>query len=593
MSENDAYVPDYVPEDVYEDAEADMYWDEERGGVVSRKQVAKAERASGVGRKTVSQLVRELREAGSRVEQDESGAWVLLDKTGKVWDRGYDPSTLAEMDLGLQRPIVKGLIYPGTAGIIAGVPKSGKTNLASALAWSLAEGRDFLGYEVPAPANVIFCEYEEGKQVIQGRLFRADADEGIDLPEGAGCLYLDHPVPLAVETDADGLPQVSLERGLGHLLVRWMASMPDEQRGRPFVLMFDTLARAVPGIGGSSYGEDVKAVSAVTEFCQAMLRDAGIDCAALFLHHTNKGQHADAQAQLSGTNGIAGSVSWDMTIYRDTDDEKARLPTGRIVGHSRMMADDEITRHVKLNGRGFWELDLEKETAEALKRRVKREKKVPPAIKRLVRHVQQVGKVRGTSSELMAEAGVRDVAANRLARLLAEHADYLAENGVVRETYRTSAARVQELTYVGGDAREALAPDLRDALEVVEDYYADEAAPVEPEPEPEQMELPDVAPEPEPLDRARRLPLRAGELTSVAALAARKKAAGQLEVESLKVERATGLFAQALAVYESSPRPERAAETVVSAATALAAMGVNVAYRIPDSVFEELARDVS
>ena len=72
----------------------------------------------------------------------------------------------------LPTPIIEGLIYPGTCGIIAGAPKVGKTNFSIMLAHQMAHGRDYLGFHVVRPCNIAVAEYGSAPIAQQARLLR-------------------------------------------------------------------------------------------------------------------------------------------------------------------------------------------------------------------------------------------------------------------------------------------------------------------------------------------------------------------------------------------------------------------------------------
>ena len=255
-----------------------------------------------------------------------------------------------------------------------------------------------------------------------------------------GWASVDRPEPFCFEPAAGGAFQVSIDRGFGAQLTDWLVALRNsepELAARPTVVFLDTLARAVTQVGGASYGADVAAVSALTELAMLHGRDLGMDVASVLIHHTNKGAHEDAQGALAGTNGIAGSVSWDLTIYRDIDKEtKARLQTGRLVGPRDGVGEGREAlgqgflgaRHRARGGRG----------GRAARR--PQDNRLRPPREELARRRERARRSR--------EARGRQRA---VGHMLAKYDAYLAEAGVVRDTWRggSNGKRYQSLKYCG------------------------------------------------------------------------------------------------------------------------------------------------
>lgn len=502
----------------------------------------------------------------------DDGSFAPCDADGRAYVVGRDFDTIANQKLGISRPIVEGLIYPGTCGIVAAPPKAGKTNFFTMLAHHLAHGRDYLGFRVARACNVVVAEYEEAPIVQQARALRFP-DEMADYTAGYGWFSIDRPEPVSFDLADPAVPGsmcVSIDRGLGRQLTDYLVALKASApslAARPTVVFVDTLARAVTQVGGSSYGADVAAVSALTELAMEYGRDLGMDVAFVLVHHTNKGQHEDAQGALSGTNGIAGSVSWDLAIYRDVDKEtKARLQTGRLVGHTRMAADDDLTRFVKLSDRGFWELDLERETAEEVARRVRREQSVPPAMRKIISFVRRAKSWRGTAADLVAAAKLADVDPRSVGRMLAKHDAYLAEAGVVRATWRGGAAgkRYQSLKYCGPDEPErAEEPTLEEAARMLGEAFG-MAAPAPAD------DAPDPCRDEDETDVRERVVFASARAKASAALSGEERERAERDkAMALNVLRA------ALTAFGSAPS-NAAREQVVRAAESLSLVGVSV-----------------
>lgn len=351
------------------------------------------------------------------------GSLAITDDYGRVESVIITEEAMANQSRQLLTPIVDGLIYPGSVGLVAAPPKAGKSNLAFMLSHELAVGRDYLGYRVKEKCCVLIAEFEEGDSVMAARYQRFPDDDAFFENGELGIQYT--PAPFEFVEDAAGAITVDKSKGLGRQIYLWhdqvcQGLFPD----RAGVVFIDTMARALPTMGGGKYTSDLNYIGAV----HALAEDLGI--AIVFIHHTNKADHADAADSISGTNGVAGSCDWMMIVFRDNDPEtKQRLSTGRLVCNSRYMSEDELLRWVKLSDHGFWELDFERESAEEMKRRVAREKEIPRCVRKIRTLMSKNDKWAGTATDL-AKALNDDTAPQALTRKLNASQEWLAEQGI-------------------------------------------------------------------------------------------------------------------------------------------------------------------
>lgn len=384
------------------------------------------------------------------------GSLAITDEHGRVESVIITEEAMANQSRQLLTPIVDGLIYPGSVGLVAAPPKAGKSNLSFMLAHELATGRDYLGYRVKEKCCVLIAEFEEGDSVMAARYQRFPDDDAFFENGELGIQYT--PAPFEFVEDAAGAITVDKSKGLGRQIYLWhdqvcQGLFPD----RAGVVFIDTMARALPTMGGGKYTADLNYIGAV----HALAEDLGI--AIVFIHHTNKGEHADAADSISGTNGVAGSCDWMMIVFRDNDPEtKQRLSTGRLVCNSRYMSEDELLRWVKLSDSGFWELDFERESAEEMKKRVAREREIPRCVRKIRTLMSKNDKWAGTATDL-AKALNDDTAPQALTRKLNASQEWLAEQGIHYWNDRINKRRLLHFEVVAAPVEQ---------IEIIEDEPA-------------------------------------------------------------------------------------------------------------------------
>lgn len=385
------------------------------------------------------------------------GSLAITDENGHVESVIVTEEAMANQSRQLLTPIVDGLIYPGSVGLVAAPPKAGKSNLAFMLSHELATGRDYLGYRVKEKCCVLLAEFEEGDSVMAARYQRFPDDDAFFENGELGIQYT--PAPFEFVEDAAGAITVDKSKGLGRQIYLWHNQICQGLfPGRAGVVFIDTMARALPVMGGGKYTSDLNYIGAV----HALAEELGI--AIVFIHHTNKAEHADSADAISGTNGVAGSCDWMMVVYRDNDPEtKQRLSTGRLVCNSRYMSEDELLRWVKLSDHGFWELDFERESAEEMKRRVAREKEVPRCVRKIRTLMNKNDKWAGTATDL-AKALNDGTAPQALTRKLNASQEWLAEQGIHYWNDRINKRRLLHFEVVAAPTEQ---------VEIIEDEPAE------------------------------------------------------------------------------------------------------------------------
>lgn len=358
------------------------------------------------------------------VSRGNGGSLAIIDDKGRSVSVVVTEEAMANQSRDFLKPIVNGLMYPGSVGLLVAPPKVGKSNFEFMLAHELAFGRDYLGYEVQEPSCVLIAEIEEGDTVMCARYSRFPDDE--PLHENGECSIQHAPGPFNFIVDSAGAVHVDVEKGLGLQILAWREGI---SKGlfpeRPGVVFIDTLARALPTLGGGKYSADLNYIGAVHQLAEQL------KIAIVFVHHANKGDHADAADSISGTNGIAGSCDWTMILFRDTDPRtKKRVETGRLVCNSRFMSEDDLFRWVKLSKSGFWELDEEKETAERVKERTRRERQTPGCVRKIGTLMRHHDMWDGSAADLLAAIGDAETKPQVLARKINQNQEWLSEQGI-------------------------------------------------------------------------------------------------------------------------------------------------------------------
>jgi len=159
------------------------------------------------------------------------------------------------------------LVEPGllpAQGIlfVGGEPKVGKSLLVANLALALAAGEDRLGFSIPAPRRVLFCQFELPLMSFATRLQLMRTSLGTAADRR-----------LLIDTRAAG-HLLTAPQGLGHFLTAAQAAAAE-------VVVLDPLY--------SAHDQDENDTRAMAALCQALLRLRDASRAALVvIHHCRK-----------------------------------------------------------------------------------------------------------------------------------------------------------------------------------------------------------------------------------------------------------------------------------------------------------------
>lgn len=206
---------------------------------------------------------------------------------------------LLDMNLPPIEWIASGLLPPGLA-ILAGAPKSGKSQLAYDLALAVASGQPFLKQFGTRPSQVIYYDLETGHHLLLRRVASLMKARGYDRKAIERHLSFS----LVTARGADAVGQ----------LRRDLTANPDVR-----LIVVDIFAAvrdaAVEGRSrASAYQVEHDVVQQFRDVCM----DHPKLC-ILLVHHTNKRASSmvnDWQEQMSGTHGIAGTTHTNMLLEK-------------------------------------------------------------------------------------------------------------------------------------------------------------------------------------------------------------------------------------------------------------------------------------
>lgn len=192
---------------------------------------------------------------------------------------------------------IPSLIGPGLT-LLAAPPKSGKTNLALQLAWSVASGDDALGGVMTHQGDVLFIAAESSMNDLHTR--RQDIFGHCESP--AGLRF----VPGELVSDYEG--------SLYQLTERWRQTVE-----RPMLIVMDTLRALVDmRYRGRRNGGQTDEYAMLRPYWKYANEAVPI----LMIHHTSQrrleeGEHW--QNQIAGTNGLVGATDANMLLQATRD----------------------------------------------------------------------------------------------------------------------------------------------------------------------------------------------------------------------------------------------------------------------------------
>ena len=299
--------------------------------------------------------------------------------------------------------LVEGLLPTSSTNLLCSPPKFGKSILCLQLCQSVAMGQPFLG-KATAQAGAIYLCLEDTKYRLQHRLW-ALADESVD--------------------DFRLVPQaVTLAEGLIGQLEGLLLDYPGTK-----LFVVDTLQVARGNSGDYSYANDYADLRQFKSFADRH------DVCVLIVHHLRKAESASDQfMDISGTTAISGAVDGMMVMQKEKrSSSDCRLSvTGRDVEYAELVLRRDGMR---------WEFVEQLTEAEAY------EASVPDAVKAIVSWLANgVCRWSGTASELIEAVGIDGVSPAVLGKQLAQHNEWLRQQGVSFGRRRTGSSRSIELS---------------------------------------------------------------------------------------------------------------------------------------------------
>ncbi len=228
--------------------------------------------------------------------------------------------------LAAERPPRSDLLAPwlssDTRALVYGPPGIGKSFLALRIAWAVASGGSFLGWQAPGPRRVLYVDGEMGAAELRDRLALFGS-----LPDRLEILAHDR---------AGGLLDLGTEDGIVRLMSTW---------NDPRLLVLDTLG-ALAGLDGDPARRD------------------RLNCFLLHLKQTRRAvlmvDHADKRGGLNGTGRRASAADLVMALRP--------AEAGAVCGNARFEIHFEKTRQrvplfpitaelATVDGAGAWRWD--------------------------------------------------------------------------------------------------------------------------------------------------------------------------------------------------------------------------------------------
>jgi hypothetical protein len=199
----------------------------------------------------------------------------------------------------LRKPLIEGLLRRGETMNVIAPPKTGKSWLVMDLAYSVATGRDWLGFRIPHAGPVLMLDNELHGETLAHRLpkvvdARVERDgHGVD------------------ETDsllAQNLHVISLRGRLMDLLR--MGSLFDRLKRHQYrLIVIDAWYRALPADTDENDNGGVAALyNRIDHYAERM------DCSFVLIHHTSKGSQAGKGVTDVGAGAGAQSRATDTHL---------------------------------------------------------------------------------------------------------------------------------------------------------------------------------------------------------------------------------------------------------------------------------------
>lgn len=354
----------------------------------------------------------------------------LLDKLGVTSD-WLNEQQFPELEFA-----VPGLISEGL-GMLVAPPKKGKSFLVGNLAIAVAAGGKALGHIDVKQRPVLVLALEDGHRRLQDRYTKINGDE---------------PIPSGITFITKATPQECLA-----VIAEYQHRYCDQ---KPLIII-DTLGKVKPPkrSGEEQYGADYNIGSKFKE-----LADSVPGSTILIIHHTRKADAVDFVDQVSGTQGLAGSVDFVLALDRKRHENDAILSvTGRDVTEAEFALVAESGM--------IWRLDGMSLAAAAARAEQRRDETAEAArLRRLGTRAQDIVKLidergQATPPEVAFKFGMTSkIASNLLGRLV--EADFIVHAG--RGEYRSKRHPFPRESGESGE------------LEDIGEHYDDDDSPLSP-----------------------------------------------------------------------------------------------------------------
>jgi putative DNA primase/helicase len=172
---------------------------------------------------------------------------------------------LLAADIAPRRDLLAPLLSAGSAALVYGPGGIGKSLFALSLAWAVAAGGSFLGWQSPRPHRVLYVDGEMGVAAVRERLALLG-------PPPDGLAIMAHDLgPGLGGGPGEGLLDLSEDAGIERLMAAW---------NRPELVVLDTLSSLV-----SLHSGDAERWSRVQRF---LLHQRRRRRAVLLVHHANR-----------------------------------------------------------------------------------------------------------------------------------------------------------------------------------------------------------------------------------------------------------------------------------------------------------------
>lgn len=197
-----------------------------------------------------------------------------FEETGSILPHALDLGTFLESEIVSPEMVLEPFLPIGGSGILFSIPGVAKTWLAHRLAFAVAKGEPWLGFEVPKPRRVLLIDGELSMAVLHKRLKAVANGEEYPRPGMMSVLCAEElmqrrgrPLDLGDEIERNTM-----------LEDIWARSMDS----RPELVILDNLAALWAGLDENDNGK----VGAEVNRWIAQLRF--LRCAVLLVHHASK-----------------------------------------------------------------------------------------------------------------------------------------------------------------------------------------------------------------------------------------------------------------------------------------------------------------